>query len=58
MENDFLPAPPEVAVRLRQLALALMDAAERYEEGQEEEGAQAALKVAEQVSQFLAPLSD
>lgn len=58
MSNTPLPPAPshhEAAVGLRHLALALMDAADLYDEGKGEEGARAALVVAQHVRDLVKP---
>ncbi len=58
MSNTTLPPSPshhEAAVGLRHLALALMDAADLYDEGRGEEGERCALEVAEQVRDLVNP---
>ncbi|TSA79659.1 hypothetical protein FNU79_17645 [Deinococcus detaillensis] len=58
MPNTPLPPAPahlETAFRLRELALALMDAADQYEAGKGEAGQRQALKVAAQVTALVKP---
>lgn len=58
MSNTPLPPSPshrETAVRLRYLALSLMDAADLYDEGDGEEGERAALEVAQHVRDLVKP---
>lgn len=58
MMNTPLPPAPahhETAVRLRYLALSLMDAADLYDEGKGEEGQRAALDVARHVRELVEP---
>jgi hypothetical protein len=56
MENTpLLPHQPhqETGFRLRQLALALMDAADHYEDGDGEKGKRCALEVLDQLRELL-----
>lgn len=58
MPNTPLPPAPahrDTALALRQLALALMDAADHYDAGRGEEGERAAAKVAQQIGVLVKP---